>query len=300
MLWGPAVCGLLHAWLSEAFMNDLGTSSPRFRPLDQLLQEDLGKIRVDGKVYPCSRGDFADPKIKLGQGTFGIVRQLKHKPTRLDLAVKQMRDSMKPQERTQLVREITLARDAVNPYIVKFYGLDFVEGYVLIYMEVMQASLDKVYLCARDCSVKIPEPVLGKMTVSILRGLTYLKNELRVMHRDVKPSNILMGFDGSIKLCDMGITGILTEESVLNSAVGCEMYLSPERLDPNTSTQPYDVRSDVWSFGVTLAELAHQKYPYDHEPRNVFSLLKAVVNGTYDSLALIAAVRDFACECAHL
>lgn len=56
---------------------------------------------------------------------------------------------------------------------------------------------------------KIPEDILGKITVSVVSGLHYLKESLKVMHRDVKPSNILLGFDGSVKLCDFGIAKIM-------------------------------------------------------------------------------------------
>jgi serine/threonine protein kinase len=99
----------------------------------------------------------------------------------------------------------------------------------------------------------------------------------RMFCADVKPSNILVGTDGSIKLCDFGISKIMAETaSYSKSLVGSERYLPPERLDPNCNKEEYDVRSDVWAYGLTLIELATLKYPYLEK---VFDRMSAVVRG---------------------
>jgi serine/threonine protein kinase len=69
---------------------------------------------------------------------------------------------------------------------------------------------------------------------------------------DVKPSNILLGHEGAIKLCDFGISGQLIDSIAKTRDAGCRPYMAPERIDPRQSGKGYDVRSDVWSLGITM------------------------------------------------
>jgi len=100
--------------------------------------------------------------------------------------------------------------------------------------------------------------VLGKLTVAILSGLTYLYEVHRIMHRDIKPSNVLVNSRGDIKLCDFGVSGQLVN-SIADTFVGTSTYMAPERIQG----AQYTVKSDVWSVGLTLMELAIGKFPFD-------------------------------------
>ncbi|KAF6030346.1 MAP2K1 [Bugula neritina] len=151
------------------------------------------------------------------------------------------------------MRELEILHDCNSPYIVGFYGAFYSKGDINICMEYMDGgSFDKILQEAG----RIPEPVLGKMMFSVLKGLIYLREKHSIMHRDVKPSNILVNSKGEIKLCDFGVS-IQLIDSKANSFVGTRSYMAPERLQGVA----YTVQSDIWSMGLSLIEMAIGRYP---------------------------------------
>ena len=62
----------------------------------------------------------------------------------------------------------------------------------------------------------------------------------------------MLGHGGAIKLCDFGISGQLIDSIAKTRDAGCRPYMAPERIDPRQSGKGYDIRSDVWSLGITL------------------------------------------------
>jgi len=179
------------------------------------------------------------------------------------MAVKRIRSTVDEKEQKQLLMDLKVVMDSSDcPYIVQFYGAIFKEGDCWICMELMDSSLDKFYhFIFDDLQQTLPEAVIGKITVDTVKALSYLKEKLKIMHRDVKPSNILLDKSGAIKLCDFGISGQLVDSIAKTRDAGCRPYMAPERIDPQRA-RGYDVRSDVWSLGITLIELATGKFPY--------------------------------------
>uniref|UniRef100_A0A8C8S339 Dual specificity mitogen-activated protein kinase kinase 2 n=1 Tax=Pelusios castaneus TaxID=367368 RepID=A0A8C8S339_9SAUR len=160
---------------------------------------------------------------------------------------------IKPAIRNQIIRELQVLHECNSPYIVGFYGAFYSDGEISICMEHMDGgSLDQVLKEAK----RIPEEILGKVSIAVLRGLAYLREKHQIMHRDVKPSNILVNSRGEIKLCDFGVSGQLID-SMANSFVGTRSYMSPERLQGTH----YSVQSDIWSMGLSLVELSIGRYP---------------------------------------
>ncbi|KAM9528399.1 dual specificity mitogen-activated protein kinase kinase 1 [Salvelinus alpinus] len=160
---------------------------------------------------------------------------------------------IKPAIRNQIIRELQVLHECNSPYIVGFYGAFYSDGEISICMEHMDGgSLDQSLKKAG----KIPEQILGKVSIAVIKGLSYLREKHKIMHRDVKPSNILVNSRGEIKLCDFGVSGQLID-SMANSFVGTRSYMSPERLQGTH----YSVQSDIWSMGLSLVEMAVGRFP---------------------------------------
>jgi mitogen-activated protein kinase kinase len=121
-------------------------------------------------------------------------------------------------------------------------------------MEFMdKGSLDGIY----KKSGPIPIEIVGKIAMAVLEGLTYLYEVHHIIHRDIKPSNILFNSQGQIKICDFGVSGELIN-SIADTFVGTSTYMSPERIQG----AQYTVKSDVWSMGISLIELALGRFPF--------------------------------------
>lgn len=199
----------------------------------------------------------------LGRGAYGVVEKMRHIPSGTVMAVKRIAATVNTQEQKRLLMDLDISmRTSDCPYTVQFHGALFREGDVWICMEVMDTSLDKFYANVYQNNRQITEDILGKITYAVVNALHYLYSVLRVIHRDVKPSNILINKKGEVKMCDFGISGYLVDSVAKTVDAGCKPYMAPERIDPTGNPSQYDIRSDVWSLGISLMELATGRFPY--------------------------------------
>lgn len=175
-------------------------------------KEDMGEIRDED----------LEKLGELGKGNGGVVMKVRHKPTNTTMARKLIHLELKPAMRKQILRELKILHECNHPNIVGFYRAFQTDGEISICMEYMDGgSLDLILKRVG----RIPEKYLGKITHAVLKGLAYLRDKHSVMHRDVKPSNILMNSRGEIKICDFGVSGQLID-SMANSFVGTRSYMS--------------------------------------------------------------------------
>ncbi|XP_059367661.1 dual specificity mitogen-activated protein kinase kinase 5-like isoform X1 [Carassius carassius] len=113
--------------------------------------------------------------------------------------------------------ELEILYKCDSPYIIKFYSAFFVENRISICTEFMDGGSLDVYW-------RIPEHVLGRIAVAVVKGLTYLWS-LKILHRDVKPSNMLVNTQGQIKLFDFGVSTQLVN-SIAKTYVGTNVYMA--------------------------------------------------------------------------
>lgn len=219
-------------------------------------------ITIDNETFDIEADDL-EVICELGRGAYGVVEKMKHKKTGTILAVKRITATVNSVEQRRLLMDLDIAmRSSDCEFTVHFYGAMFREGDVWICMEVMDTSVDKFYAKVFGNGREMPECVLGKIAFSVVSALHYLHKKLKVIHRDVKPSNILVSSSGKVKMCDFGISGYLVDSVAKTIDAGCKPYMAPERIDPSGNPANYDVRSDVWSFGISMMEITTGKFPY--------------------------------------
>ncbi|TIC12001.1 Pkinase-domain-containing protein [Wallemia mellicola] len=181
---------------------------------------------------------------KLGEGAGGSVVKVKHKSSGLIMAKKSMSTSPDPAIHKQLLRELQFLKQCQHETIIKYYGafLTNENTEVDVCMEYAEGgSLDRIY-----------------------------KHIRRRQGRTVITRN------GQVKLCDFGVSGVL-EGSVAETFTGTQFYMAPERMD--AKGQGYRVNSDVWSLGLTLLEVALNRYPYqevNEEPVGPIELINMI------------------------
>ncbi|KAI8352491.1 kinase-like domain-containing protein [Blakeslea trispora] len=236
------------------------------------LCEQLSELEIGLELRLDLRPEDFKSIDELGRGNGGTVSKVLHVRTNTVMARKIVHIDANMNVRKQIMRELQFMHDCNSKHIVSFYGAFMNGGDISICMEYMDAgSLDQIY----KRHGPFPLDVLKKIAYAIVDGLIYLYDEHRIIHRDLKPSNVLVNSQGQIKLCDFGVSGQLIN-SVADTFVGTSSYMSPERI----MGSPYSVKSDVWSLGITLMELALGRFPFPPEgtPLSIFELLQHIVH----------------------
>lgn len=283
---------------------DLGGSNPK-DPKGAAGEEDVQRLtEVISKVQmgkmTLNASEFEEICI-LGSGSGGVVKKARHKPTGTIMANKVITLSTTEQERKLIERELEILKDLNSPSIVHFHGAFLSTSEIHVCMEYMDVgSFDTIYPKVGT----IPEDILGKVAASVLEGLVYLYKTYKIIHRDMKPSNILLNSKGEVKICDFGVSGvILNSVEGAHTFVGTSYYMSPNRIQGKA----YSARSDSWSLGISLLEMAIGKFPIDlkKDPKSpkkvgVFDLLTAVVKEPSPKLpseGFSPEFQDFIAKC---
>jgi len=246
-----------------------GGTDAKNSPLDQslntscsnssLVNEEGGTPKFGTFLSTLDDLDFTNAKI-LGSGASGVVQTALHKPTQKMVAVKSFRVNLDDDRRKAMITELRTLHESKCPYVVNCYGAFFADGATIrVVLELMDGgSLDAV--CKKNKNLPWKEENIAAVASQASTGLHYLHDVLRVVHRDVKPSNILCCLQtGMVKLSDFGVSGRLGESGAeCTSWVGTATYMSPERIRGDG----YDYKTDCWSLALTLLEFAFGKFPY--------------------------------------
>jgi len=194
---------------------------------------------------------------KIGKGSYGKI----YKVTRdgLTLALKRVdMTNLMAQEQTDTLNEVSLMAQLDNEHIVRFYDAFMENNSMYIAMELLSGGdLGNIIHKAQKANTLIDEEVVWPLLVESCCGLKYL-HDRRMLHRDLKPQNIMLDSQGHVKLVDFGFTKLLAANQLAMSVVGTPLYMSPELL----RKQGYDDRTDVWSLGCIFYELLTLSPPF--------------------------------------
>jgi eukaryotic-like serine/threonine-protein kinase len=172
---------------------------------------------------------------------------------------------------TMFLDEARLIARLNHPYIAQVYDLGQAEGTFYIAMEYVQ-GVDLSHLldqASEQGTPGLPMPVAVSVITSLCEALEYIHSRtdelghpLKIVHRDLNPKNVILSFDGAVKLIDFGIAKAASQVYETRTGVikGTYGYMAPEQV---SRAHPIDARADLFSLGVLTYELSTGIHPFD-------------------------------------
>ena len=226
-------------------------------------------------------GDYEVIK-PIGKGKFAVVYRARRISDNETVALKRISvDSVDAKAREKCLKEVKLLQSLDHPNVIKYLDSFITDDDLVIIVEWAAAGdLKRQLRKAQERGIGFEERVIWKYFSQMCQAMQHLR-EKRVMHRDLKPANIFLTLDGRVKVGDLGLSRELSEHTIqAHSKVGTPLYMSPEVLRGDG----YDFKSDIWSLGCLLYELAMLKSPFKSEGLNLYSLFQKISQGDYQPL----------------
>lgn len=203
----------------------------------------------------------------IGQGGMGSVfKAYDHTLDRMvALKVLKREVSAREHERAKLEQEARITASVNHPHVVRVYGFGEADGQFYLAMELVEkGSLDDLM----TVSGRVSEAQVLEIGGQIAQGLEAAA-ERGLIHRDVKPGNILFADAHTTKIVDFGLARVLEEEAEARGEIwGTPYYIAPERLN----YEPEDFRSDIYSLGGTLFHAIAGRPPFEAENAGLVAL----------------------------
>lgn len=204
----------------------------------------------------------------IGEGSFGKVYKGRRKYTSRTVAMKFILKSGKSEKDIHNLRqEIEILRKLKHENIIEMLDAFESPQEFCVVTEFAQGELFEVL----EDDKSLPEEQVQAIARQLVRALYYLHSN-RIIHRDMKPQNILIGAGSIVKLCDFGFARAMSANTVvLRSIKGTPLYMAPELV----REQPYNHTADLWSLGVILYELFVGQPPF--YTNSVYALIRQIV-----------------------
>jgi cyclin-dependent kinase 2 len=216
---------------------------------------------------------------KIGEGAYGVVYRAKEISTGEMVALKRIRlDSEQDGVPSTAIREISLLKELQHVNIVKLLDIIHADNKLFLVFEYLNQDLKK-YMELYTVKNGLPLPLVKSYLYQLLRGLSYCHTNC-ILHRDLKPQNLLLSSDGLIKLADFGLARAFgVPIRTFTHEVVTLWYRPPEIL---LGCKYYSTEVDIWSLGAIFSEMATHKVLFkgDSEIDQLFQIFRIL--GTPD------------------
>ena len=204
-------------------------------------------------------GDRYEILDKIGAGGMAdVYKALDHKLNRYD-AVKVLKDEFASNKSfvSKFRAEAQAAAGLMHPNIVNVYDVGDENGLYYFVMELVEGITLKRYI-EKKIRLSVKEAV--SIAIQVSMGIESAHNN-GIIHRDIKPQNIIISKEGKVKVADFGIARAASSDTQTSHAMGSVHYTSPEQARGGYS----DAKSDIYSIGITLFEMVTGRVPFDGE-----------------------------------
>ena len=155
----------------------------------------------------------------------------------------------------RFTQEALAAAQLSHPNLVNVYEVEHTDGFYYIVMEFVDGITLKEYIHQKG---KLEQREAVGIAIQVANGLAEVHRR-GIVHRDVKPQNMIISSDGKVKLADFGIARMVSTETMSQEAMGSVHYISPEHAQGKAT----DARSDLYSLGICLYEMVTGTVPFD-------------------------------------
>jgi len=227
---------------------------------------------------------------RIGEGTYGVVYKAKHQEHGTILALKRIRlESEDEGMPCTAIREIALLKELNHPNIVRLYDVIHTERKLTLVFEYLDQDLKKFI---DSCNGKMAESHVKSFLYQLLRGVHYCHQHL-ILHRDLKPQNLLINEEGELKLADFGLARAfgIPVRSYTHEVVTL-WYRAPEVLMESTR---YSTPLDIWSCGCIFAEMATGRalFPGSSDNDQLYKIFRILGTPTRDTWPSIIETPSF-------